>query len=188
MLYQASALKGSEDDVDWLICKDRPVNWRRGTREDRLQDHDQVPLTDLCCRTKQDLSRERGTCCCWCRRHSYFWPDGGLDYQPAKLCLFMVLRVCYSVPMGSRCQNSAVIQGLMGGLLMQIARGCIGKLEGNCAEILECAGLERRHVRRCRRSKRKRYRAVWRKLEIFQYFDGQGKRKHEPDTGLTNPN
>lgn len=32
--------------------------------------------------------------------------------------------------MGSRRQNSAVVPGLMGGLLMQIARGCIGEVRG----------------------------------------------------------
>lgn len=43
-------------------------------------------------------------------------------------CLFVILRVCYSVPMGSRCQNSGVVSGLTGGRLMQITRGCIGKV------------------------------------------------------------
>lgn len=53
-------------------------------------------------------------------------PTGGLDYQPAKPRLFTALGVCYAVPMGSRCQNRAVAPGLMGGLLMQIARGVRG--------------------------------------------------------------
>lgn len=128
MIFRSSAVKRGDNERRWLI--DLRVKRRRGTREDGRQGHDQVPLTDLCCRTKQDLSRERSTCCCWCRRHCDFCPAGGLNYQPAKPCLFMVLGVCYSVPTGSRCQNSAAAPGLMGGLLMQIARGCIGGCGG----------------------------------------------------------
>lgn len=46
--------------------------------------------------------------------------------------------------MGSQCQNSAVVIGRMGGLSMQIARGC--GAEGGCAEIWECACLKSGHV------------------------------------------
>lgn len=123
MIFQSSAVKGNEDTIHWLICRD---GWRDGgggvKTDGRTMTRCLWQISAV--RTEQDLSRERSTCCCWCRRHGDFCPDGGLDYQPAKPCLLTVLRVCYSVPMGSWCQNSAVVPGLMGGLLMQIARGC----------------------------------------------------------------
>lgn len=69
--------------------------------------------------------------------------------------------------MVSRCQNSAVVPGLMGGLLMQIARGCSGGGgNGNCAEIWECVCLERGE----KMPKEKMERVQGR---LKEYFDGQ---------------
>lgn len=82
MIFQSGAVNGKRG-CRWLIDLQGRAT-RRGGRERGEgegggktdgEDHDQVPLTDLCCRTEQDLSRERSTCCCWCRRHGDFWPD-----------------------------------------------------------------------------------------------------------------
>lgn len=125
---------------DWFAGKSKGMGVRRGEK-DRQQDHTTVPLTDLCGWTEQDLSHERSTCYCWCRRQGDFCPDCSLDYQPVKLCLFALLWVCYCVSMGSMCQNSAVVLGWMGGLHAQITHSLKKKKAKTSAsaEVGECA-------------------------------------------------
>lgn len=113
---------------------------QKGRKEDR-QDYSQVPLTDPCGWTEQDLSNERSACYCWCSRQGDFCPKCSLDYQTVTLHLNWDF-VLYVVSMGKMCQNSAAMLMLMGNVQVQMTHVVRGnRWKQRSVEIRECAFL-----------------------------------------------